>query len=228
MEMMQLEMFVRVAEERSVQKAATIVHRTQPAVSIALRKLTGEIGVPLFSRAHKRDFRLTQAGEVLYEYATRIIGLRDEAHAALKEEQNGCSACLAVGVNGAAALHRFPRMAKLFQRQFPNVRIEMKCDAPENLLRELSERRVDLLLLSHPPENLPGDSGLATELLPASASQANVYIVRRQRGQSHLAGQFERTAAVPAKNRPVPRWRPRDSAPSFRSAKPPCTRQAVH
>lgn len=227
MEMMQLEMFMRVAEEGSVQKAAVIVHRTQPAVSIALRKLTGEINAPLFSRTHKRDFRLTPAGELLYDYAARIIGLRDEARAALKEEQNGCTARLTIGVNGSAALQRFPRMAKLFQRQFPHVRIEMSCDAQESLIRALSERKLDLLLLSDPPKDHPSQFSLSTELLPASAFQADVWLLHRLTGQSHLARRFQQTAALAPKNRPAPRWAPQDSARSLRCGKP-ALRQAIH
>jgi DNA-binding transcriptional LysR family regulator len=54
MELMQLEMFVAVAEERSFVRAAERVFRTQPAVSIGLRKLEGRIGVALLDRSHRR------------------------------------------------------------------------------------------------------------------------------------------------------------------------------
>jgi hypothetical protein len=59
MELMQLEMFVAVVEERSFVRAAERVFRTQPAVSIGLRKLEGRIGVPLLDRSHRRSARLT-------------------------------------------------------------------------------------------------------------------------------------------------------------------------
>ncbi len=68
MELMQLEMFVAVVEERSVQRAADRVSRTQPAVSIAVRKLEQDIGTMLLDRSHRRDYRLTRAGEFLYEF----------------------------------------------------------------------------------------------------------------------------------------------------------------
>src|SRR5260370_32691994 len=54
MELMQLEMFVAVVEERSFLRAAERVFRTQPAVSIGLRKLEERIGVPLLDRSHRR------------------------------------------------------------------------------------------------------------------------------------------------------------------------------
>jgi DNA-binding transcriptional LysR family regulator len=84
MELMQLEMFVALVEEGSVRRAAERVYRTQPAVSIALTKLKQEIGTPLMEGARRSDRKLTKAGEVLYDYASRIIGLRNEALAFLR------------------------------------------------------------------------------------------------------------------------------------------------
>lgn len=84
MQFAQLEMFLAVAEERSVQKAAKRVYRTQPAVSIALRKLEEEIGTSLFDRT-RAGYPLTPAGEVVRSYATRLLFLRDEALEMLKE-----------------------------------------------------------------------------------------------------------------------------------------------
>ncbi len=60
MELMQLEMFVAVVEERSVQRAADRVSRTQPTVSIAVRKLEQDIGTILLDRSNRRDYRLTR------------------------------------------------------------------------------------------------------------------------------------------------------------------------
>lgn len=76
MESMQLEMFVAVVEEGSVSAASERVFRTQPAVSIAVRKLEEEFGSPLFDRSKRYSFRLTQAGESLYGYARKMLGLR--------------------------------------------------------------------------------------------------------------------------------------------------------
>jgi len=84
MELMQMEMFVAVVEEGSVRRAAERVHRTQPAVSIAVRKLEAEFGLPLFDRSKRYAFRLTQAGESLLGYAKRMLSLRSEAVSQLR------------------------------------------------------------------------------------------------------------------------------------------------
>jgi hypothetical protein len=127
---------------------------------------------------------------------------------------------------GEAALRRFPRLAKTFQRQFPKVQLEMKSGAPEHLLRELSERRIALLLLSQPLEDHPAASSLTATLLPASPSQTDVWIVRSQRGQSHLAAKFEQAAALLPPSKPARRWPLRGNLHSFLEEKTP-SRQAM-
>lgn len=74
-------MFVALADERHVQRAAERVFRTQPAVSMAIAKLEEEVGLSLFVRSER--FRLTPSGEILYAYARQLLKLREEATAAL-------------------------------------------------------------------------------------------------------------------------------------------------
>src|SRR6266851_4637896 len=77
MELTQLEFFIKVVEEGSFSKAAERVYRTQPAVSIAIRRLEEEIGAPVFERSQKAP-ALTALGELVYDYAKRILSLRDQ------------------------------------------------------------------------------------------------------------------------------------------------------
>lgn len=77
MEFKQLEMFVALADERHVQRAADRVFRTQPAVSMAIAKLEDEVGSTLFIR--NENFRLTPSGEILCAYAKQLLKLREEA-----------------------------------------------------------------------------------------------------------------------------------------------------
>ena len=84
MEFKQLEMFVAVAEERSVIRAAERVLRTQPAVSMALARLEEEVGTRLFHRIRGRGIELTSIGEELCHYARKMLALRDEAHAVVR------------------------------------------------------------------------------------------------------------------------------------------------
>jgi len=161
MELKQLEMFIAVVEEESVNKAADRVCRTQPAVSMALRKLEQEIGAPLFDRSQGHDYLLTQAGEVLYDYATRLLALRDEAVTVLEDLNNMRMGRLRVGANESISFYLLPKLTQVFHERHPQIKIEVMCQNSEGLLRELKQRKLDLALLSYIPE----DRDLETQLL---------------------------------------------------------------
>lgn len=91
MKLMQLEMLVAAVEEGVLRKAADRVFRTQQAVCMALLKLEEEVGAPIFDRSQGHHFTLTEAGELLYDYAKRVIELRDEALLALDEQSSAAN-----------------------------------------------------------------------------------------------------------------------------------------
>jgi DNA-binding transcriptional LysR family regulator len=193
MELMQLEMFVAVVEERSFLRAAERVFRTQPAVSIGLRKLEGRIGVPLLDRSDRRGGRLTPAGEVLYEYASRILGLRDEALSALKAKDCMGAGNLRIGVTSGENFERIPQLTRRFSSQYPNVRLEILCDRPVNLVRNLTERRMDIALLSGQPKDDVQSKTLMVRLVRISRPHGAFWVVRHRLGQSPLAYAFEKS-----------------------------------
>ena len=69
-----LKIFLAVAQERSFSRAAAKVHRTQPAVSQAVRRLEVELGEQLFDRSSKTG-TLTEAGRMLQNYGQRLVRL---------------------------------------------------------------------------------------------------------------------------------------------------------
>ena len=77
MDLPQLHVFLTVAREQSFSRAAEKLYRTQPAVSIVIRKLEESVGQPLLVRG-ARQVKLTDAGELLRDYAERPLNLRDE------------------------------------------------------------------------------------------------------------------------------------------------------
>src|ERR1700733_4492236 len=84
MDIHQLETFLAVAEEKGFSRAAKRLHRTQPAVSQVVHKLESDLGEVLFERT-ARDGTLTAAGEVLLDYARRMLSLRADAASAMEE-----------------------------------------------------------------------------------------------------------------------------------------------
>jgi DNA-binding transcriptional LysR family regulator len=161
MELMQLEMFVAVVQEGSVHKAAEKVCRTQPAISIALKKLENEIGSPLFDRAQRYDYHLTPAGELLYSYATRLVALRNEATVSLKDLAHLRRGAVRIGANESTSVYLLPKLTQAFHELYPDIKIEVTCGHSEELLVAMQARRLDLALLAY----LPDDHNLEARLI---------------------------------------------------------------
>ena len=150
MEMAQLEYFSRVVQEKSFSKAADKVFRTQPAVSIAIRRLEEEIGLPLLDRTQKTPV-LTEAGKVVYDYAQRILGLRDQVGQAIAEMQTLKRGLIRVGANESTSLYLLPELILRFREQHPDVKVEIFRHVSSRLPREVLERNVDFALMASEP-----------------------------------------------------------------------------
>ena len=150
MELSQLEFFVTVVKEGGFSKAAERVFRTQPAVSIAIRRLEEEIGTSLFERSQKAPI-LTEAGELFYDYAQRILGLRDQALGVLNELQLLKRGRVRIGANESTSLYLLPHLILQYRSQHPNVMVEIFRHVSDRLPREVLARNVDFALMAYEP-----------------------------------------------------------------------------
>jgi DNA-binding transcriptional LysR family regulator len=150
MEMTQLEFFRKVIEEGSFSKAADSVGRTQPAISIAIRRLEEEVGAPLLDRSQKTPV-LTEAGEVIHDYAQRILTLRDQARATVAELRTLKRGRVRVGANESTSLYLLPQVILAFRERHPEVKVEIYRQVSERLPREVLERGVDFAVLAFEP-----------------------------------------------------------------------------
>ena len=150
---MQLQMLIAVAEEGTLQKAAERVYRTAPAVSIAISKLEEEMGTPLFDRSLGRDFRRTPAGEVLVDYAKRLISLRDEALAAIEEIRTLKSGQLRIGANQSIGEYLLPQLSKLFLERYPDVKLKVVIGYSDAMLTALKHHELDFALVASQPRD---------------------------------------------------------------------------
>ncbi len=150
MDLNQLETFLAVAEERSFSRAAARLHRTQPAVSQVIRKLEESVGETLFDRA-ARDGSLTAAGELLRDYALRLLALRREAASALGELKNLERGHLEVAANEYTCLYLLPAI-DAFRRAFPHISVTVNRTLASRVPEELSRRSFELGVLSFRPD----------------------------------------------------------------------------
>jgi DNA-binding transcriptional LysR family regulator len=149
MQLSELQVFVTVATERSFSKAASRLHRTQPAVSQSVRRLEDLLGERLFDRSAK-DGKLTEAGRVLLEYAQRLIRLADEAENAVRELRDLRRGRVLIGANEAAVHVLLPLLAA-FRAQHPRIQVDVRRLPSRQIGAAVTERSLDFGVVSFAP-----------------------------------------------------------------------------
>ena len=149
MDLAELQVFLAVATERSFSRAATRLHRTQPAVSQAIKRLEEELDERLFDRSSK-DGRLTEAGEILLDYAQRLTRLKDEAEGAVRELQDLRRGRVLIGAN-EGAVHVLLPVIEHFRRAHPHAQVEVRRVPARQMAREVLSRSLDFGVLTFPP-----------------------------------------------------------------------------
>src|SRR5215831_9060967 len=147
-----LEMFVATVEAGGVQKAADRVFRTQPAVSMALRRLEEEIGAPLFDRSNRGAYVLTPSGELLYTSAKRLLRLRDETLAEVRDLHELRAGKVRIGANESTMNYLLPNLVAAFQEKYPKVKLELQRQNSAGLIQDVKENSVDLAFIGFMPE----------------------------------------------------------------------------
>jgi DNA-binding transcriptional LysR family regulator len=151
MEISQLEVFLAVAREGGFSRAAEKLYRTQSAVSQAIRKLEAEIGEPLFDRS-TRDGVMTDAGNVLQEYAERLLNLRENAREALAELRELQKGKLVVGANEFTALYLLRVLAE-FRRLHPAIRIVVQRSLGSHIPDDIRRHNCEFGVLTYDPQD---------------------------------------------------------------------------
>lgn len=151
MDINQLEVVVAVAQEKSFSRAAETLHRTQPAVSQAIRRLEAELGEPLFDRSSK-DGTLTAAGTVLVEFAQQMLNLRQHAHSALRELKDLHRGKLTLSANEYTVMYLLP-LIPVFRARHPHIKIEVKRSLASRIASEILGRETELGIVSFKPND---------------------------------------------------------------------------
>ncbi len=149
MDIHELQVFLTVAAERSFSKAAGKLHRTQSAVSQALRRLEDDLGERLIDRSTK-DGRLTEAGRVLRDYAERLMRLADEAETAVRDLRDLRRGRILIGANEGAVHGLLPLITR-FRERFPGIHVDVRRVQARHIGTEVVQGSLDLGLVTFPP-----------------------------------------------------------------------------
>jgi DNA-binding transcriptional LysR family regulator len=149
MELTELRVFLKVAAERSFSRAAMKLHRTQPAVSQAVRRLEESVGERLFDRATK-DATLTDAGRLLRDYAERLLRLSEEAETAVKDLRDLRRGRVLIGANEASVHVVLPLIAQ-FRESHPLVHVDVRRIPARQIGAEVAQGSLDFGVLTFQP-----------------------------------------------------------------------------
>ncbi|OJA07250.1 LysR family transcriptional regulator [Halomonas sp. QHL1] len=147
----QLRVFVAVAHSRSLAEASERVHLSQPAISIALRKLEENVGGALFART-TRQLALTPEGEAFLPVAVRLLNDWNEAFEDLNDQFSKQRGKVTVAALPTLAAGLFPRVIKLFHEAYPRINLSLHDVLAEQINQMVREGRADLGL-SVPPSD---------------------------------------------------------------------------
>jgi DNA-binding transcriptional LysR family regulator len=198
----ELQVFLTVASERSFSRAAARLHRTQPAVSQAVRRLEDDLGERLFDRSAK-DGKLTEAGRVLLDYAQRLMRLAEEAESAVRDLRDLQRGRVLVGAN-EAAVHMLLPLIERFRGEHPKIQLDIRRVPSRQIGVEVQQRSLDFGVLSFPPaERGLGSIRLGDDELVMLTAPTHPLAGRRQVTMAELGQQsvIAHNEASPARER---------------------------
>jgi DNA-binding transcriptional LysR family regulator len=137
--------FKTIAECKSLSLASQRLHKTQAAISIQLKKLEDSIGKRLLDRGHQTA-ELTSDGELLLQYARKMLALSTEAmELFVKEEVSGT---VRFGIPDDYASAFLLPVLQEFTQRCPSVRLQIRNDISQNLFSALEKGELDLALVT--------------------------------------------------------------------------------
>jgi DNA-binding transcriptional LysR family regulator len=152
MEIRQLKAFLAIAETKTFTAGARRVNVTQAAISMQIRQLEEEVGVPLFTRTPRRVI-LTEAGERLLDRARRILREHDTALAEIAEIAGAEHGRLRIGSASAMfTTSQLPSILEKLRNKFPNAEITVNSGTSQALVDKIMHGDIDIAFVSLPVE----------------------------------------------------------------------------
>lgn len=145
----QLRTFRAVAEQLSFSAAAHELSISQPSVSYQVKELEQALGLTLVDRLGKR-VRLTEAGQVLYDYARRTLNLLDEAALVMEQMRGVERGTLRVGASTTVGIYVIPLALGAFKKLHPRLAVSLEIGNRDMLQERLKRGVLDVAVLSPP------------------------------------------------------------------------------
>ncbi|MCT7911277.1 LysR family transcriptional regulator [Arcobacter lacus] len=145
-----LKVFVEVAKEKSITKAAINLNFAQSNITSRIKQLEKSLGLILFYRVPK-GVTLTKEGEKLYPYALEIVKRIEIANSEMKNMNQQTH--LIIGSTESNASVRIIPFLSQIHKDFPNISLELITDTTKEITKKLLEYKVDIAFVSGEPKN---------------------------------------------------------------------------
>jgi DNA-binding transcriptional LysR family regulator len=187
----QLRVFVAAARHLNFGRAAQEMHLSPPAVSMQIRELEAQVGLPLFERRGKA-VSLSTTGEYLLVYARRVLATLKDAEDALARFRGLQSGLLSVGMVSTAK-YFVPRLLQMFLDEHPHIEVRLVVGNRDQLVEQMQRHELDLAIMGRPPREL------ATRAEPFAAHPLGIVCAVDHpltRGEQHTARQLAQFAFI--------------------------------
>jgi DNA-binding transcriptional LysR family regulator len=144
-ELRHLRYFTAVVECKGYREASRRLHIAQPSISEAVSDLEDELGLKLFSRAH-RNARVTPEGKIFYADAVRILQQAETAILTAKRAAQGEVGRLSIGFIGSATLSFLPDLIRRYKLEYPNVKLALHDLYPVELDKACDRGEIDIAI----------------------------------------------------------------------------------
>ena len=149
----QLRVFTEVARQLSFARAAEALHLSPPAVTMQIKELEAQIGLPLFERSG-RAVSLSTTGEYYLVYAKRLLATLKDAEDAMARFRRLETGLLTIGLVSTAK-YFVPRLLARFRQEHPGVDVRLQVSQNrEQLLALLHANECDLAVMGRPPKEM--------------------------------------------------------------------------
>lgn len=138
--------YVTIVEEGSLTAATRKLRIAQPALSNQIKALEAEYGARLFHRG-ARNLELTDAGQILYQRAKRMLAIETAARSEIASGFGGTKGTLKIGITSSFENERLLDALTAFSDRFPDAEVRVyEADLPE-LLKRLQNGKVEAIFV---------------------------------------------------------------------------------
>lgn len=139
----QLYVFVKVIELQSFSEAALACNLSQPTVSSHIKQLELHLDCILIDRIGKKALA-TKVGEILYEYAKKMLTLRQDAETAVSDFLGNMKGSIHIGGSTIPGVYILPEILATFRKQYPNITFSLDIDSTGNIIQKLIDGVLEL------------------------------------------------------------------------------------